>query len=288
MMSATGSKIMVMRRVFGVAVAVVLVSVAAQAQHGGGEHGGGGGFHGGGGGFANHGAGGMHVGSAAGGYSQPAARVGGSYGARPQGVRVARGGWTAGAGGRPEFYHREGDRGRYDRRGYGVGYGVGVGYDDYGWLDANDPGYDAGYDSGDGGVYDAGPVDDGAYAGGPQAGPEQDGYPGGYAGQDQAEGGEPPVPYTSGNDGGVRGRSARIERRAAPSQLTMPTMDPVTLVFKDGHGPETIHNYAMTRTTLYVTDGKRREIPVASLDLAATERVNRAAGVRFELPVAAP
>jgi hypothetical protein len=56
-------------------------------------------------------------------------------------------------------------------------------------------------------------------------------------------------------------------------------------VFKDGRAPEKIHNYALTRTTLYVTDGQREEIPVASLDLAATEKVNRAAGVRFDLPV---
>jgi hypothetical protein len=62
--------------------------------------------------------------------------------------------------------------------------------------------------------------------------------------------------------------------------------DAVTLVFKDGRAPEKIHNYALTRTTVYVTDGRRREIPVAALDLAATEQVNRAAGVDFQLPVA--
>ena len=59
----------------------------------------------------------------------------------------------------------------------------------------------------------------------------------------------------------------------------------VTLVFKDGRPAETIHNYALTRTTLYVTDTRRREIPVASLDLEATEKANRAAGVQFQLPV---
>jgi hypothetical protein len=59
----------------------------------------------------------------------------------------------------------------------------------------------------------------------------------------------------------------------------------VTLVFKDGRAPEKIYNYALTRTTLYVTDARRQEIPVAALDLAATEKVNRAAGVRFQLPV---
>jgi hypothetical protein len=60
--------------------------------------------------------------------------------------------------------------------------------------------------------------------------------------------------------------------------------DAVTLVFKDGRPPETIHNYALTRTTLYVTDGRHRQIPVADLDLAATEKANREAGVMFQLP----
>ncbi len=59
----------------------------------------------------------------------------------------------------------------------------------------------------------------------------------------------------------------------------------MTLIFKDGRAPEKIYNYALTRTTLYVTDAKRQEIPVAALDLAATEKVNRAAGVQFQLPV---
>jgi hypothetical protein len=60
--------------------------------------------------------------------------------------------------------------------------------------------------------------------------------------------------------------------------------DAVTLVFKDGRPAEKIHNYALTRTMLYVTDGRHREIAVADLDLAATEKANRAAGVSFQLP----
>lgn len=75
----------------------------------------------------------------------------------------------------------------------------------------------------------------------------------------------------------------------APTRHGAPLLydsDAVTLVFKDGRPPETIHNYALTRSTLYVTDGRRREIPVADLDLAATEKANREAGVSFELPVA--
>jgi hypothetical protein len=43
----------------------------------------------------------------------------------------------------------------------------------------------------------------------------------------------------------------------------------------------------MTRTTLYVQDQHHREIPLGELDLAATERVNRKAGVSFQVPAGA-
>jgi hypothetical protein len=60
----------------------------------------------------------------------------------------------------------------------------------------------------------------------------------------------------------------------------------VTVVFKDGRPSAQIHNYALTRTTLFVMDEHHREIPVDQIDLAATERVNRDAGIDFQLPVA--
>jgi hypothetical protein len=60
--------------------------------------------------------------------------------------------------------------------------------------------------------------------------------------------------------------------------------NPVTLVFKDGRPSEQVHDYILTRTTLYVQDAHTHEIPVADLDLAAMETVNKAAGVDFQLP----
>jgi hypothetical protein len=60
----------------------------------------------------------------------------------------------------------------------------------------------------------------------------------------------------------------------------------VTLIFKDGRPPEQIHNYVLTRTTLFVGDQQRRAIPTDQLDLAATANVNREAGVDFQLPEA--
>jgi hypothetical protein len=59
-----------------------------------------------------------------------------------------------------------------------------------------------------------------------------------------------------------------------------------TLVFKDGRPNEQIHNYMLTRDTLTVINGDQlHDVAVADLDLAATEKVNRAAGVTFKLPV---
>jgi len=57
------------------------------------------------------------------------------------------------------------------------------------------------------------------------------------------------------------------------------------LVFKDGRTPLEIHNYALTPTTLYVLDQQRREISVEEIDLAATQKVNRDAGIDFQFPV---
>ncbi len=71
--------------------------------------------------------------------------------------------------------------------------------------------------------------------------------------------------------------------RPAPWPLSE---DAVTLIFKDGRPPEQIHNYVLTRTTLFVGDQRRRAIPTDQLDLVATARVNQEAGVDFQLPEA--
>lgn len=60
--------------------------------------------------------------------------------------------------------------------------------------------------------------------------------------------------------------------------------DAVTLVFKDGRPSEQIHNYMLTQTTLYVQDQRRHQISVADIDVPATEKVNRDAGIDFQLP----
>lgn len=61
----------------------------------------------------------------------------------------------------------------------------------------------------------------------------------------------------------------------------------VTIVFNDGRPPQQIHNYVITPTTLYIFDKQRHEIPLDHLDLVATAKANRDAGVDFNLPVPA-
>lgn len=61
----------------------------------------------------------------------------------------------------------------------------------------------------------------------------------------------------------------------------------VTLIFKDGRPTEQIHNFLLTRTTLFVGDQYRRAIPTDELDLVATAKANQDAGIDFQLPNAA-
>lgn len=63
----------------------------------------------------------------------------------------------------------------------------------------------------------------------------------------------------------------------------------VTLIFNNGQPPEQIQNFLATRTTLTVIDGtRRRDIPIAELDVPATVKANRADGIDFSLPTSAP
>jgi hypothetical protein len=65
----------------------------------------------------------------------------------------------------------------------------------------------------------------------------------------------------------------------------VPTQPATTLIFNDGRPNAQVHNYALTPTTLYgLDDGDRIEIPISELDVAATVRANRSAGVDFSLP----
>ena len=76
--------------------------------------------------------------------------------------------------------------------------------------------------------------------------------------------------------------------RATQSDSSDPvpeTPQPATmLVFKDGHQLE-VENYAIVGPTLFdLTPGHSRKVPLASLDLEATEKLNDDRGVNFQLP----
>jgi hypothetical protein len=77
---------------------------------------------------------------------------------------------------------------------------------------------------------------------------------------------------------------------AAPATDSPPAPNPVPaqpttlLVFKDGHKAE-VQNYAIVGGTLFeFGDGRTKKIPLADLDLPATEKANDDQGVDFKLP----
>jgi hypothetical protein len=236
-------------RMVSVALVVAGLGLPVCAQRGGGGRGGGGGGSGHSGGFAS--------------YSAPTFR-GGSIspqissnryaGAtpnlrmpRPVGPPVVSG---AGYGGRQGYPGTS----RYGRP-YVPVYGVGLPYG-VGWY-----GPDCVM-----GFADCGPYGDSAYA------------------QPVA-----PLDYGAGYDPQPAPPVEQADAAPYPPVAEQPQAEPepedaVTLEFKDGRPSEQIHNYLLTRTTLYVQDGRRREIPVDELDLAATVKVNHEAGVDFQLP----
>lgn len=65
---------------------------------------------------------------------------------------------------------------------------------------------------------------------------------------------------------------------------TAETDETVTLIFKDGRTPEQIHNYILTKGTIFVGDQYHRQISIEQLDLPATVQVNRELGADFHLP----
>jgi hypothetical protein len=71
------------------------------------------------------------------------------------------------------------------------------------------------------------------------------------------------------------------DRPATPSDPPNPTI----LVFKDGHKLE-VGNYAIIGQTLFdMTPGHSRRVPLADLDLEATQQQNDDRGVTFQLPM---
>src|SRR5581483_4539408 len=83
----------------------------------------------------------------------------------------------------------------------------------------------------------------------------------------------------------LRQQQAQVAQLQRPAQPVPPdTFTPVVLIFKDGHRTE-VQNYAIVGETLWVLDEKNSsKIPLSDLDLDATQKENRAHGVRFSTP----
>jgi hypothetical protein len=257
-----------MRHLAVVALLVVGIALPACAQRGmsrGGSSGhggssGGSSFHGGfSGGSSGHSAPAFRGGSGA---SAPSRFAGGTRYAGPVRPGVVRGiaprnsNYNYGArrpgNPSPDRYRRP------YRSPYGAGYPYGFA-PFTGWADPYLSGYtdDSGYDDSGASQNYAGDAYNDPYG---QQPPEQ---------EQQA----PNLPYQYSSSG------PSASARPAPE-----SEEAVTLVFKDGRVPEQIHNYMLSRTTLSVLDKHHQEIPVDELDLAATAKVNRDAGVDFHLP----
>ncbi|WP_263358028.1 hypothetical protein [Acidicapsa ligni] len=287
-----------MRRLVVLALVLIGTLIPVCAQRGGG-HAGGGGFHGGSSGRA---ASGFRGGFSGSGSSHVQSRIpsrtpfgtslgqryaggqrfsGNRFGAGSPGIRAGSyGGYDRSAGfANSRSGYRNGDhshrppyRSPY-RADYRVGVLPGAGWSGGGWSGAGWIGSDyLGYPDDDGdGDYGAYPNDagDGAYADdGYEASPDEQGPPPPYLAYRQSYDAPHPLDL-----------SAPPRSSAAPLSESA-----VTLVFKDGRAPIQVHNYILTRTTLSILDQSHRIIPVSELDLAATEKANRDAGVDFDLP----
>jgi hypothetical protein len=80
----------------------------------------------------------------------------------------------------------------------------------------------------------------------------------------------------------LRQQQAQAAQQAQPAPAPMSA--PVVLIFKDGRRTE-IQNYAIIGQTLWVLDERNStKVPLADLDLEATQRENRSRGFRFSLP----
>jgi hypothetical protein len=110
-----------------------------------------------------------------------------------------------------------------------------------------------------------------SYAEAPAEAPYDQGYP------------PPPPPGYDQEGFPIRAQNNAAQDNAAQNDgLDHP---PVTLVFKNGRPSEKVSSYVLTGSSIFVAEpGHQRKIPIADLDLPATIKQNREAGVDFELP----
>jgi hypothetical protein len=133
---------------------------------------------------------------------------------------------------------------------------------------------------------DAAMADDrgaGAAMGSARAGRRQvaQGAPGQQPDDNAGGGSGPDAASDSGSDTGADPAADAPLPEPPEPVVAQPT---TVLVFKDGHRSEVV-NYAIVGNTLFDFSGDRtHKIPIADLDLAATQKANDASGVEFKLP----
>jgi hypothetical protein len=115
------------------------------------------------------------------------------------------------------------------------------------------------------------------------------GYPDFSGYTDSAEAPQQPAPSVAPPDDGYRpdyGEPA-FQSPSVTAANSVASEPELTLIFNDGHR-EAIRNYVLTREALIVMDqaasGRQQQIPLASLNLPATQQAAQQAGVDFSPP----
>jgi len=154
----------------------------------------------------------------------------------------------------PFFGNRFHHRGFYPWSGWGWGYGYPWVYGDLGWYDNN--------------YYGSQPYPPDDYA---------SAY---YAQNDQTqERQQPEIDRLEDEVARLRGERSG-QRQPQPEAKSEAT----ELIFRDKRTEE-IQNYAIVGQTLWVLSAERaRKIPLADLDVAATQKANEDRGLEFEIP----
>ena len=100
--------------------------------------------------------------------------------------------------------------------------------------------------------------------------------------------GDYPAPYPEygyGPPGEMPPETAQVEQPAAAAVSAPVDEQPLTVIFKGGRAPVKMQNYMMTAKVLTDLDPRHYErIPLDEINIAATQRVNSAAGVEFDVP----
>jgi hypothetical protein len=92
----------------------------------------------------------------------------------------------------------------------------------------------------------------------------------------------PEVPYPGDGAPPFPAQQSAVESTTPSAPIPE---QPLTVIFKSGRAPVTMQNYMMTTKVLTDLDSLHyQQIPLDQIDLAATQRLNSAAGIDFQIP----